>query len=541
MSLVSKPCRKFEQRSTGPSTGSLLCVVIQWGPLIPVLVLAAWLRNQRFRELGIWIDEAFTLRMSEFSWGEMPDRLARDTHPPLFNVLLKLWQEVVGDSPFAARLLPVSCGVVAVASMYLFVREAYWQNGASFGENLRSSVLPALVAATLLALAPMHTFWSLIIRMYSVATPLTLMSSYLLMRALRNETKRTRDWWWYSVSAALLGYAHYFGLFTLLAQFMFAIGYRLVRGKGGVVDRMGPVMLSFFCVWLAWQPWVPYFLEQRANVAHEFYLHGSVSELAGRAIHGLWVGPGMPASATTGWVIAQVSFLILLALLLGKTAGDAFIVAAATTPVICAIVVSHISRPLITAHYLQFSHVFMLAAVAIVACRVPHFGRLIGIIIVIGTMSLLSHEHYDWRESVATLPGARGAIAHYDDARNDGEALLTSSPFLHSLAIVHTRNSDNIFLFGAPGQYPFFTGTAVIRDEEYVANEWLSRSEQGFVWVLDGDQAFGRVPMSGDWRLVAGETYRDWYATFNLRLYARDNRQPHGASTQGNGESHVHH
>ncbi|MFH1301740.1 MAG: glycosyltransferase family 39 protein, partial [Planctomycetota bacterium] len=195
--------------------------VLWW--LIPITVIAIVFRIQYLSEVGYLFDESFCQKMVEFSIGEMGDRLAEDTHPPAYYLVLKTWSGLFGDSPFALRFLSLVFGVLAVTGVFLFVNEAYRiQNDPN---AKRQALFAAVTAAFLMALCPLHISWSQKIRMYSMGTALTALSSWLLFRALHKHQTYTRDWACFTTTAILLVYTHYFGMFTLAVEYVFACGY----------------------------------------------------------------------------------------------------------------------------------------------------------------------------------------------------------------------------------------------------------------------------------------------------------------------------
>jgi len=82
-------------------------------------------RAQQLDELSYLFDESFTWKTISFPWSELLERVGRDNQPPLYYALLQLWAGVWGDSLVALRSFSVLCGMLTVAGVYLFVREAY--------------------------------------------------------------------------------------------------------------------------------------------------------------------------------------------------------------------------------------------------------------------------------------------------------------------------------------------------------------------------------------------------------------------------------
>src|SRR5262249_2751448 len=155
-------------------------------------------------------DEAFSWQVTRFPWGEMIARARRDVHPPLYYVGLKLWAGLFGDSVAALRLLSVAWFAAALAGAFLLGEEgAVADSAAGRGPGPPAPGDAGLIAALLLAASPFLYRYSLEVRMYSQVVALAVLSSWLLLRALREEA-RPRPWWCaYAATATALAYSHY--------------------------------------------------------------------------------------------------------------------------------------------------------------------------------------------------------------------------------------------------------------------------------------------------------------------------------------------
>lgn len=515
-------------RPGDPSTGAgarrgALAVA---GGLLVVLTVAAWLRTRHLADVGTWSDESFCLKMVEFSWGEMLGRIGQDTHPPLFYLLLKAWQYVFGPSPAAARWLSVICGLGAVAGTYAFVREAYWRDGADSHENFRTARLPALVAAALVALSPIHVFWSMQIRGYALGTALAAWSSYFLMRALRRTPPRTRDWCGFTFTAALLAHTHYFALFVVAAEYLFAFGVLLTRPGGRRVERFQPVLLSTVGIWLLSQPWLPSFLVQRARVAQSFWPADPSWDMLGKTAFELFaLYERHSESVTLGLGIAQALFVVLLGVLVGRRLGDVYLVLASVLPFAAAFAVSSMSQSLLVPRYFLFAHLFLVTAIGVLVCRVPWLSlRAVTVLLTLGGMSVLTARYMALRNERAQLPGMRAATARIDAVRKPGELLLVCNPMLYTSVLPYIRNRTGIVVYRAGGGFPYFQGTAVLRDNEYFSPEQLDAANPRYVWTLDADRSrsLGKVRLPRDWVPVDEVHFREWYCEMILRLYTRE-------------------
>lgn len=506
-----------------PPAACVLAFLRTHGLLFPVLALAGYLRLRQISTMGVSFDESFTQRMVEFPWGEMLARIGEETQPPLFYAVLKLWSELFGGSVVAGRTLTIFLGVAAVAGIYAFVRTAYWRRDQPPRENFRGAQLPALVSAMLLAIAPLAIHWDQQIRMYSLPIALSLWSGALLLRALDAPVPRLGHWVSYTLAAILLAYSHYFGLFVLLAQFAYGLISSLFVKTGHWFDRVSPLLLSGCVLSLAWQPWLLVFLGQRSGVSQSFYLPDPSWELLGVTTHELWVGVGKPLSSEFGLLIAELTFLILAALLAGRRKADWLLAALAVIPVALAFIISAISHPIITARYFLFSHVFVLAAIAVVICRLPGMFKYVAIALTIGVLSKPCWDYARWREAGAALPGMEGAMQAIEATRQDNP-LVISNPMLFTSAVTYAQDRNQIFNFKPPGGFPMYQGTPVMRDRDYVDERWLRESDAAELWTIGASGYMGHVPVPPRWKLVREERYPEWFGELFVRLHDRDHQ-----------------
>lgn len=487
--------------------------------LLPVLFLAAFLRTQDLESFGLQAEESIVQRTVEFSWSEMFDRIGRDTHPPLFYVLDRLWVHIVGDGIAAGRALSVLLGLSAVIGIYALVREATRGSDSSPEQTLLNSELPALLAAIMLTLTPLQIFWSMQIRMNALAIALTAWSTYLLLRAWRSGGRT--NWSLYTLFAVLLTHTHYFGLFTVASQFLCSTVILLGRSTGSRFERLRPLALSAAGLWFAWQPWLPYFLQQRAQVNHGFYLPKPSWTVFGDILHQVWISVTASPSPVIGMAIGQVLVIVLLLLLTQRTPAALLLTVSSVLPMAAAFTVSSMSSSILHSRYFLQSQVFWIAAVSLVVCRFWIPCRLLGLGLLVGGMcwscSNFRHRH----EELASLPGMKSAMAKLDSARGR-EPLVVCNPMLYICAVSYSSDRQNLFVFQPRHGLPFYHCTAVLKDEQRLEETAIAQIDSPFLWTMDADESLGRVPVPGGWKLLREERVPEWYIGLILRLYARE-------------------
>ncbi|MEX0268323.1 glycosyl transferase family 39 [Leptolyngbyaceae cyanobacterium UHCC 1019] len=224
--------------------------------LVGLLVLGVVFRFVNLNHKVYWHDETYTsLRAAGYTRGEIDDQLFQnqvmaaselqkfqqikpgstlmDTlrslavedpqHPPLYFLMTRFWMQTLGAplewmfrSPLTVtRSLPALISLLSLPAMYALAWELFACRDI------------ALLATTLLALSPFDVLFAQTARQYSLLTLMVVVSSYLLLRALRltntppsNRLHHYRKppplwhcWAIYTVSAATGLYTHpFFGL-----------------------------------------------------------------------------------------------------------------------------------------------------------------------------------------------------------------------------------------------------------------------------------------------------------------------------------------
>lgn len=206
--------------------------------LLTIMLLGAALRFYGLGFQSLWADE---LASWDFSQRDTVGRVIRgDTQPPLYFLILHLWQWIFGDSEWALRLPSALAGWLCIPAIYLLGKRLYSE---------REGLMAALFVAVLWA----PIYYSQEARPYSMLILLSILTSYLwwdVMPGLRyrGELPR-REAALYVVCAVLCAYLHYFGLLLVVLQA--AALAALARGT------LRKVLLLYVPVVLAYLLWLP--------------------------------------------------------------------------------------------------------------------------------------------------------------------------------------------------------------------------------------------------------------------------------------------
>lgn len=261
----------------------------RWNQLIPLVLILAlgWLlRLNGLDTESIWLDEATSILLGKAELPTLVRMAAEDIHPPLYYILLHIWLRLGGDSAFAVRALSATVGLLSIAIIFCLGRALLSQTA-------------GLISALLLAISPLHIWYSQETRMYALVTLLSLAASYWFWRALTED--RPRLWLAYALCMAAALYTHYHALFIWLFHGIFALLWWIssrLSEKGGRFTRrasLGRHTRWIWC-WLAAQvgvatlfaPWVPVLLGQVARGGGS-WVEKTVGSPGPRALAETWI------------------------------------------------------------------------------------------------------------------------------------------------------------------------------------------------------------------------------------------------------------
>jgi 4-amino-4-deoxy-L-arabinose transferase-like glycosyltransferase len=188
----------------------------------------------------VWIDEAYSALLAVSGFGELLDQLRLDNHPPLYYLALKGWAGLTSLHPLVLRLPSVLLGAATVPALWLV---------GSRMDRPRVGV----AAAWLLALHPLHVFYSQEIRSYALLVLLALGLYYALFHVLARGGRLLPA----LLLAVALAYSHYYGLVFVATALLVALVV--------LPARRGRIVMCGTGVALAYLPWLPVFLAQLRN------------------------------------------------------------------------------------------------------------------------------------------------------------------------------------------------------------------------------------------------------------------------------------
>ena len=158
--------------------------------LLAAFALAVALRIQQGQHSMVF-DEYASVFFSRRSWSELWGWwMLRETNPPLFYSIVKLWRGVAPPGQTALRLLPLLISLVQIGLVARIAGRAY-------------GAFAAVLAIVLFAIAPSDIYQSEYLRGYVLAKLAVTVSFAGLLRALEANT-RGPSWGWAAYVAGAL-------------------------------------------------------------------------------------------------------------------------------------------------------------------------------------------------------------------------------------------------------------------------------------------------------------------------------------------------
>jgi len=168
--------------------------------LCAVVVVAAIPRALRLTS-SLWYDETFASRLKlsfspqGFAW------MFYDTHPPLYNLIMLLWNHLFGESELSLRMLPFLCSLTAIGLAAKIARDI-----AGKGE--------ALVLGLLMALSGASVYYAHEARSYSFIVLLFLLMIYFLLKY--GHSAGAKDLRWFFLLSLLCSISHLYSMVFML-------------------------------------------------------------------------------------------------------------------------------------------------------------------------------------------------------------------------------------------------------------------------------------------------------------------------------------
>jgi hypothetical protein len=206
-----------------------------WGWALLLTLLGGILRWYRIGANSLWVDEFATLKIVTLPFAEILRAAAAVNFcPPLHFWLVNGVVSVLGVSETSLRIVSAAAGTLTIPVAWLLIRE------------LTRSRAVALVSTALLAVNPLHIWYSQEARAYALLV--LLGTSALLFLVLATRTGALRDWAGFVCCTAGTVLTHTIGPLFLIVSW----GWALLSSRRAALLR--PLVLSSIAVGLIAAP-----------------------------------------------------------------------------------------------------------------------------------------------------------------------------------------------------------------------------------------------------------------------------------------------
>lgn len=201
--------------------------------LISVLLFSLIIRLINLNQ-SLWLDEAINViyaRSNDFWWFVTKYPIG-DFHPAGWFSVLWIWGHIFGWSEISVRIPSVIFGVATVYFTYLIGKEIF-------------SKKAGFLAALMLAVAPLHIYYSQEARMYSLSAFAVTLSIYSFILFM---DKRKYSGLMFAVASILVLYSDYVAYFIFPVQFIYLLLWRKDMIKKYIFSLC--IITLFFIPWL---------------------------------------------------------------------------------------------------------------------------------------------------------------------------------------------------------------------------------------------------------------------------------------------------
>lgn len=194
---------------------------------------------------SLWLDEAININVAKTAdIGTLVFHYSLgDFHPPLYHIVQKAWSYLYLDLlhlpeyEFIFRIPSVMFGVLTVYILYLTAKKLFDKK-------------TALIAALLLATAPLHIYYSQEARMYMMAAFLTSLSVYFFFSIIKKD--KLIYWFGFIISTVLMLYSDYLPYFMLPVYIL----YLLINVKKISRTTVTAFIPAFLLIAASITPWL---------------------------------------------------------------------------------------------------------------------------------------------------------------------------------------------------------------------------------------------------------------------------------------------
>ncbi|MDA3900922.1 MAG: glycosyltransferase family 39 protein [Spirochaetes bacterium] len=294
----------------------------------------------RITHEGVWYDESYTIAAVQNSFSDMFGMIGRDSHPPLYFLMLKSFITLFGESIFVFRLFSALAIILMGVMGFTHIRRLV-------------SNRAGLIYSILVFITPVSIFQAQETRMYSWCGAMVMVALVFLFDAIKNES--LKNWIIGSVCAYAAAMIHYYGLIAV------TILYGLLFLRALIQQREHIVRILVTCVTLlvCYTPVFFMLAYQTSRISKGFWIKPmpfTQTLTLFSYFYGFKFGMPFTVFMLLGSTVALGSIVVgIVSFILKKRVEDQFALISITMfflTIIAGFVLSLLFRPILTGRYL---------------------------------------------------------------------------------------------------------------------------------------------------------------------------------------------
>jgi mannosyltransferase len=243
--------------------------------LLPLLLLAAWLRFYDLHRTSLWFAESVSWSQARLPFFEMIRATAQDNYPPLHNIILFATIRLFGDSEMALRTPSALLGVATVYVLYR-LGSLLWDN------------TTGIIAALFLTISGFHVWYSTEARMYALLAFTATLFVLGTVRVIRHPSNGSLAAC--TAAATALLYSHVYGSFVFAGVNIAVIAGLIFNAAWIKIDWRRWLATQFLSA-LLFLPWAIILFRRMGVVMQGFWIPEPTIPFALQQLHELAGGP----------------------------------------------------------------------------------------------------------------------------------------------------------------------------------------------------------------------------------------------------------
>lgn len=201
---------------------------------------------------NFWVDEAYSIELVKNNLSTIIATTAKDVHPPLYYLFLKLFVSILGQHPWVYHFVSFIPYLITV----IFICKCILKE---FGNGT------ALLFLTMISLCGNAIYYTMEVRMYSYGALFVLLSFYFYWQIIK--TNANLDYVLFSLFSLCAAYTHYYCLLSV------AVFYALLMIRAIIKKQdIKKVLIVWIITIVIYLPWMFVLLNALKTVSDDFWL-----------------------------------------------------------------------------------------------------------------------------------------------------------------------------------------------------------------------------------------------------------------------------